>query len=170
MINPDALNALHQSRSIDLYHLSLTLDRLLNDPKRILEIRSRLHPGQTVRFVDHRALGTELMLRSGRVIDLQDRHVVIEDQALRQRWKLPYVAIEPSEAGTGDHEVVHRPVPPAPPTREAFRVGDRVSFDDRHLQTRIGVITRVNAQTATIECDGQRWRVSFQLLRLVRDI
>lgn len=170
MINPDTLEALHRSRSIDLYHLSLVLDRLLSDPRRILEVRTRLHVGQAIRFVDHRANTPELTLRTGRVTDLQDRHAVVRDDALRQHWKLPYVAIEAESAGAADPAVEQPPQPAPRPSRESFRVGDRVSFDDRHLQPRIGTITRVNERTATIDCDGQRWRVSFQLLRQVRDI
>jgi hypothetical protein len=163
MINPDTLEALHRSRSVDLYHLTLVLDRLLSDPRRILEVRTQLHVGQAVRFVDHHSNTAELAMRSGRVVDLQD-------DALRQNWKLPYVAIEPGPANPGDRSDDPPPTPSPKPTRESFRAGDRVSFDDRHLQPRIGVITRVNAQTATIDCDGQRWRVSFQLLRHVRDV
>ena len=170
MIHPDALNALHQSRTLDLYHLSLALGRLLDDPKRILEVRARLHRGQSVRFVDHRATGAELALRPGLVVDLQDRHAVIQDAATRERWKVPYVAVEPGEASPGEASSAAPAEPPAAPSRDAFRVGDRVAFDDRHLQARIGVITRINARTATIDCDGHRWRVSFQLLRQVRDI
>ena len=170
MINPDTLEALHRSRSVDLYHLTLVLDRLLSDPRRILEVRTQLHVGQAVRFVDHHSNTAELAMRSGRVVDLQDRHAVVHDDALRQNWKLPYVAIEPGPANPGDRADDPPPTPSPKPTRESFRAGDRVSFDDRHLQPRIGVITRVNAQTATIDCDGQRWRVSFQLLRHVRDV
>jgi hypothetical protein len=40
-----------------------------------------------------------------------------------------------------------------------------VSFTDRDLQRRVGVIVRINQQTATIASDGQSWRVSFALLR-----
>lgn len=170
MINPDTLEALHRSRSVDLYHLSLVLDRLLTDPRRILDVRTRLNVGQAVSFVDHRGNTAELAMRSGRVVDLQDRHAVVLDDVLRQQWKLPYVAIEPDASSPADLASDPPPSPPPKPTRESFRTGDRVSFDDRHLQPRIGVITRVNAQTATIDCDGQRWRVSFQLLRHVRDV
>lgn len=166
MINSDTLNALQQSRSIDLYHLSLVLERLLSDPRRILEVRTRLHAGQPVQFVDHRSVNAEPALRPGRVTELHDRHAVVRDQASGQLWKIPYPAIEPGPGAPSDP--VSQPSPP--PSRDEFRAGDRVSFDDRHLQARIGVITRVNARTATIDCDGQRWRVSFQLLRHVRDI
>jgi len=45
-----------------------------------------------------------------------------------------------------------------------------LSFEDRHLQTRVGTIVRINQRTATLDCDGQSWRVSFALLRHLVDL
>ena len=42
---------------------------------------------------------------------------------------------------------------------------DDVSFTDRDLQHRVGRIVRVNQCTATLDCDSQKWRVAFELLR-----
>ena len=57
------------------------------------------------------------------------------------------------------------------PTRDDFRVGDRVSFEDRHLQTRIGTIVRINQKTASINCENEPgWRVPFGLLRHLIDL
>jgi len=42
-----------------------------------------------------------------------------------------------------------------------------VSFTDADLQHRLGVIVRINQQTATVACDGRNWRVFFPLLRHV---
>ena len=44
-----------------------------------------------------------------------------------------------------------------------------MSFTDSDLQHRVGVIVRINQQTATVSCDGRTWRVSFPLLRHVID-
>ena len=54
-----------------------------------------------------------------------------------------------------------------PPDRDLREV----SFEDRYMQPQVGVVTRINKQTATIDTgDGKSWRVSFQLLRHVLDI
>jgi len=45
-----------------------------------------------------------------------------------------------------------------------------VSFIDRNLQHRIGLIRRINQLTATLDCDGQSWRVAFSLLRHLVDV
>lgn len=49
-------------------------------------------------------------------------------------------------------------------------MGQRVSFIDRDLQHRIGLIVRINQQTATLDCDGQSWRVAFSLLHHIHDV
>jgi hypothetical protein len=45
-----------------------------------------------------------------------------------------------------------------------------VSFTDRNLEHRVGLIVRINQRTATLDCDGQTWRVGFGLLRPLVDI
>jgi hypothetical protein len=46
-----------------------------------------------------------------------------------------------------------------------------VAFEDRHLQTQVGTIVRINERTATIDTgDGTKWRVGFALLRHVLDV
>ena len=169
MMNPDALDALQRVSTIELFHLSSILNRLMADPKRILAVRVRLTLGQQVRYVDTQAHGTALTLRTGTVVAMKDTQVSVRDQRSGAIWAMPYAAIElPSTSE-------QPPVSPAPapprPTREDFRVGDRVSFEDQHLRTRIGTITRINQKTATIECEGEPgWRVSFGILKHVIDV
>ena len=65
------------------------------------------------------------------------------------------------------------PAPPAPqrPTRNDFRCGDKVAFEDKYLQTVVGTVVRINRRTATIDPgDGTTWRVGFALLRPVVDV
>ena len=61
------------------------------------------------------------------------------------------------------------PEPPAPtrPTRNDFRCGEKVAFEDKYLQTVVGTI-RINSRTATIDPgDGTISGVGFALLRHV---
>ena len=47
----------------------------------------------------------------------------------------------------------------------------RLPFEDKHLNTVVGVIVRINQRTASIDPgDGMTWRVGFSLLRHVVDI
>ena len=47
----DILDALRLAPNADLYRLYLTIGRMLDDPKRILESRRHLHIGMTVSYV-----------------------------------------------------------------------------------------------------------------------
>ena len=159
------LDALNRASSLELFQLSTVIERLLADPRRILAIRKDLHLGQTVRFLDWR----DGQMRSGKVAALKDTPLVIHEDGSRREWKLPYAAIEPPPATPKPQE------PSAPPqhmpTRNDFRCGEKVAFEDRYLQTQVGTIVRINERTATINTgDGTKWRVGFALLRHVLDV
>ena len=48
---------------------------------------------------------------------------------------------------------------------------EKVAFEDKYLQTVVGIIVRINSRTATIDPgDGTHWRVGFALLRHVLDV
>ncbi len=101
---------------------------------------------------------------------MKDTQVTVQDDATRATWTLPYCSDrtpcrQPRRASGANRQAAQRP------TREDFRVGDRVSFEDRHLQTRIGTIVRINQKTASVDCENEPgWRVSFGLLRHVVDL
>lgn len=157
------LDSLRNAPSLDLYELSIAIDRLLSDPRRILEIRRHLHLGVQVMYFDGRR-GT---MAPGRVVQLQRDYAVIQDDAGSAHWKVPYpaIAIDPSIRPAG-------PAPAAPPRVDvsAFEIGDTVGFTDKHLRERIGIITRLNAKTCSLLVDGEQWRVSPSLLRKVIDL
>ena len=66
---------------------------------------------------------------------------------------------------------LNRPSPPPEVAGRAdFRVGNRVTFIDKNLQCRVGLIVRINQHIATLDCDGTKWRVAFELLRHLVDV
>jgi hypothetical protein len=152
------LDSLHNASSLELFRLSMLIEKLLADPKRIIAIRKQLILGQTARYFDFQ----KGELQEGRITAMGDRQVAIQERGSRKAWKLPYAAIElaaPSEPGP-------RASPQAAaPARSDFHQGDQVSFEDRYLHSHIGRIVRINSRTATVEAEGSNWRVSFALLR-----
>jgi len=168
-IDARVLEALQQASSLELYQLSTVIERLLADPRRILAVRKDLHLGQTVRFMDWR----DGSLREGKVVAMRDTQVTLHELRERREWKLPYAAIEPPQPNPAVHPQAAEPEPPqAPqPTRDDFRRGEKVAFEDKYLQTVVGTIVRINQRTATVDPgDGTTWRVGFALLRPVVDI
>lgn len=157
------LDALRNAPTLDLYELSLAIDQMLTDPRRILEVRRHLHLGAQVMYFDHRR-GT---LAPGRVLQLQPTHATIQDDITRTHWRLPYAAIVADPAQRAEQ------APPAPPRQAdvaTFKLGDTVGFTDKHLRERIGTITRMNTKTCSLLCDGEHWRVSPGLLRKIIDL
>ena len=157
------IDALRIAPSIDLYQLSLAVSQMLNDPQRILEVRRHLHLGAHVMYFDHRR-GT---LAPGRVLQLQATTATVQDDITRTQWKLPYAAIVADPAQRAEHA---SQAPPRRPDATVFKLGDTVSFTDKHLRERIGTITRMNTKTYSLLCDGEQWRVSPSLLRKVVDV
>lgn len=161
------IEAMNRATSLELYQLSALLDRLMTDPRRIVAIRKDLHLGQEVRFYDAR----RDTMRRGRITEMRDAHLTVTSMELNAAWKLPYAAIEPPLHGAAAAESAAPPPPaPARPTRADFSRGEKVSFTDRHLQTHVGIITRCNPKTASVDASGASWSVPYGALRHVLDI
>lgn len=166
---------LPMATSAELYQLSWVIDRLLADPRRIIQARTQLHAGQQVQFFDWNTG----KLKAARVIAMKDSRVTLLDEASHSHFTVPYEAImltpssEPTTSNDATAASSAQNTPSPPPEiarREDFRVGNRVSFTDQDLQQRVGLIVRINQRTATLDCDGQTWRVAFGLLRHLADI
>ena len=166
-VDPRLIDALNRASGLELFQLSTLIERMLADPRRILAARTNLHLGQTVRFLDWR----DGQMRTGKVVAMKDTQAVLHEEGSRREWKLPYAAIEP--AATTQSRPAEAPTPPAAPQpgRNDFRCGEKVSFEDRYLQTQVGTIVRINQRTATVDTgDAHSWRVGFSLLRHVLDV
>ncbi|TFW18284.1 hypothetical protein [Duganella callida] len=61
-------------------------------------------------------------------------------------------------------------MPPCLADVATFKLGDTVSFTDKHLRERIGTVTRINVKSCSLLCDGEQWRVSPKLLRKIIDL
>jgi hypothetical protein len=167
-IDPKLIDALNRASGLELFQLSAIVERMLADPRRIIAVRVNMHLGQTVRFLDWH----DGQMRNGRVIALKDTQVTLHEEGTRREWKLPYAAVEPPPASRTAPPPAEALAPQPPkPGRGDFRCGEKVSFEDRYLQTQVGIVIRINQRTASIDTgDGHTWRVGFQLLRHVLDI
>jgi hypothetical protein len=169
-IDPQLLDVLNQASSLQLFQLSTLIERLLADPRRIIAVRTNMHMGQTVRFLDWR----DGQMRQGKVVAMKNTQVTLQDLIEHREWKLPYAAIEPPQPNpTARAQAAAASPPPAAPrpSRNDFRCGEKVAFEDKYLQTVMGTIVRINDRTATIDPgDGSKWRVGFALLRHVFDV
>jgi hypothetical protein len=166
--DPKLIDALNRASSLELFELSTIIERLLADPRRIIAVRTNMNLGQTVRFLDWR----DGQMRRGKVVAMKDTQVTLHEEGTRREWKLPYAAVEPALAtGQPTTADVSAKPPPIKASRNDFRSGKKVSFDDKYLQPQMGTIVRINQKTATVDTgNGHSWRVPFHMLRHVIDI
>ena len=161
--------ALQGASSMQLYRMRALIDEMLADTKRTIASKGALHLGQAVQFIDHRTG----QVRHGKLIARHDTQATVLEEGVRRTWKIPYVAIEAALGATGEQPKVYDP-PPEPAAqhgRVEFNLGDRITFDDAKGIAHVGMITRINRRTATLETtNGKTWRVAFQLLRHVVEV
>lgn len=166
--DPKLIDALNRASSLELFQLSTIIERLLADPRRIIAVRTNMNLGQTVRFLDWR----DGQMRNGKVVAMKDTQVTLHEEGTRREWKLPYAAVEPPLATAQPMaEAAPATPPPIKASRNDFRGGEKVSFDDKYLQPQVGTVVRINQRTATVDTgNGQSWRVPFHMLRHVLDV
>ena len=166
-IDARLLELLQQASNLQLFQLNSVIERMLADPRRILQVRKDLHMGQTVRFMDWR----DGRMRTGKIIAMKDTQLTVHEEGTRSSWTVPYTAVEPPTPGSPRPAPPPEPPPPPRAGRNDFRCGEKVAFEDKHLNTIVGTIVRINQRTASIDPgDGTTWRVGFALLRHVVDI
>ena len=88
----DILDSLRQAPSAELYRLYLAIGKMLDDPRRILEIRQRLHLGMAINYIGDNPLGPPAQ---GTIVELRQTQAVVQDGATRRRWGVLYAAIIP---------------------------------------------------------------------------
>lgn len=166
--DPKLIDALNRASSLELFQLSTIIERLLADPRRIIAVRTNMNLGQTVRFLDWR----DGQMRNATVVAMKDTQVTLHEEGTRREWKLPYTAVEPPLAtGQPTAAASSATSPPVKASRNDFRAGEKVSFDDKYLQPQVGTVVRINQTTATVDTgNGHSWRVPFHMLRHVLDI
>lgn len=107
-IDSRLLELLSRASSLELFQLSAVIERMLADPKRIVQVRKELHLGQTVRFMDWR----DGQMRTGKVVAIKDTQLTIQEDGTRSSWGVPYAAVEPPTAGVAK-STAPEPPPPA---------------------------------------------------------
>ncbi len=156
------IEGLRVASLFDLFRLRASLTMQLEDPGRIEQVRARLRPGMPITYFDE----VQNRLVSASVIELRRTRLLIETQHDKERWSIPFGAVNIEEVETG----LRTAAAPQGLERSRLKVGDAVGFRDRQNQDRYGQVLALNPKTVTILTrDQQRWRVAYQFLFPVID-
>jgi hypothetical protein len=154
----EVINSLSSASAFDLYRMRAAIDRVLDDPRWMQSVQSRIRAGQEVKYFDPQ----DNVLKSGVVLEMRRKQAVVVTNS--RRWLISYAAInvdgvdvqirENKAQGLGRNEVA---------------IGDTVGFVDREKNQHIGKIIRLNDKTVSLQCEGTQWRVAYAYLHRVVD-
>lgn len=134
---------------------------MLEDPKRITEVKRRLHAGDTVEYLDP----VKNRVVTAKLIKFQRTKVVVENLENQEEWIIPYYALNIYGANATITEDIKEGL-----GRNEVAVGDHVGFFDRDGNERYGNVIRLNQKTVTLDCNNQKWRVAYSFLFKVIDL
>jgi hypothetical protein len=156
----DVLNALNQASAFDLYRMRAAIERVLDEPRWLQAIQTRLQVGQALEYFDAQAN----VLRSGVLLELRRKQALVRDDGDGRRWLISYASINLDRADMRIREQARKGL-----GRNEVAIGDVVGFLDRQQQQRSGRVLRLNDKTVTLQCGQQQWRVAYGLLHRVLD-
>lgn len=157
----DVIKTLNQASAFELYRMRAAIDRVLDEPRWMQAIQSRLKVGQAVQYFDAQANA----LKRGQVLEMRRKQVIVLDLDDARRWIMSYAAIN-----LDGLDVQIREQKPQGLGRNELAIGEVVGFIDRDQQQRTGRIIRLNDKTVTLQCQKGQWRVAYSFLHRVLDV
>lgn len=153
----DIVEALDKASSFDLHRISGAIERMLDDPIRIYKVRCQLRQGQSIAYFEAR----ENRVVDATIVEFKRTRVVVRNTHDGRAWSIPYYSINVDAADvaivrSGRQEGLDR---------QEVSVGDRVGFMAKDGRGECyGEIVRLNQKTVTLNCNGEKWRVSYSFL------
>jgi hypothetical protein len=158
----DIIKALENSTGFDLFRLSVAIGRLLEDPKRITEVKEHLHPGDEVEYFDR----TQNRVVAAKLLEFRRTRVLIQHLEDGSEWTIPYYWLNIHRANVEINENRKKGL-----GRNEVAVGDQVGFVDNDGNERYGKVVRLNQKTVTLDCgNNHQWRVAYSFLFRVFDV
>ncbi len=151
----EVINEIDQASGFDLYRLRAAIDRMLDDPKRIRDVKRHIHPGEEVEYFEP----LENRIIKARLLKFHRTRVIVENLQDQKQWSIPYYALNIHRTDAKIEENAREGL-----GRNEVSVGDHVGFIDRGGYERNGKVIRLNQKTVTLECEKGMWRVAYELL------
>ena len=156
----DVVNSLNEASAFELFRMRAAIDRVLEQPRWLQAVQSRLRVGQEIKYFDPQANA----LRRGQILEMRRSQAVVLDLDDARRWVISYAAINLDGADVQIREHKQQGL-----GRNEVAVGEMVGFVDRDQQQRTGRVIRLNDKTVSLQCANGQWRVAYQFLHRVVD-
>lgn len=151
------LQELDKASAFELFRLNVAISRALDDPQRLLAVKTALHLGMETTYFEV-AAGREFPCR---VEQIGRTKVVVIDLEDNKRYKLPYYMLNLNQVDTVIREDQKR----KGMSRQELGVDSQVGFIHSKTGEQItGTVLRLNAKTVTIETAKGQWRVGYASL------
>ncbi len=152
----EIISALDHATGFDLFRLQSAIRLMLDDPKRIIEVKKAIQIGGIVEYFDT----SENRIISARVLKFQRARVDVENLEDGTRWSIPYYAINIHKVDT---TIVERRKKQGL-GRTEISIGETVGFIDGENREQYGKVIRLNQKTVTVENETMGWRVPYSML------
>ena len=152
----DIITELETASGFDLFRLKVAIDRMLDDPKLILQLKSILRIGQEVEYF----LPDENRTVKATIEKFKRTQVSVRDIADGKAWSIPYYFINIHSVDTS----IVGSVGNVGLGRNEVKVNDLVGFTGKDNNEKYGVVERLNQKTVSLNCGDERWRVSYSCL------
>lgn len=158
----EIISQLEKATPFQLWRLKALIDRLLDDPNKLLEVRRKLYIGQNITYFELE----ENREISATILKILRTHVLVRNTQDSEEWKLPFYMLNidglPTDVADKKQKV----------DRLTLKVGEKVGFINHKQDNKLlcGVVTKLNTKTATVKLlTGEMWRVSYGALFYVLD-
>ncbi|OGO91383.1 MAG: hypothetical protein A3F10_07550 [Coxiella sp. RIFCSPHIGHO2_12_FULL_42_15] len=156
----EIMKLLKNASPYDLYRIKVAINNEIEKPENIKIMRTSFAVGDQISYFDEQSNS----LISAIVLDKMVKNVRVRNLVDQKIWIFPYYMLNLEKKESNIH-INHK----EKPTKNHFRIGDCVGFDNDGKQC-IGTITKLNHKTASlVTSDNKRWRVSYGLLFQVFD-
>ena len=159
----EIITQLEKATPFQLWRLKALIERLLNDPNKLLEVRRKLHIGQNITYFELE----ENREVSAIILKILRTHVLVKNTHDGEEWKLSLYMLNieglPTDVAGKKQKV----------NRLTLKVGEKVGFINHKQDNKLlcGIVTKLNTKTASVKLlTGEMWRVSYGALFYVLDV
>lgn len=153
----DIIKTLNNATGFDLFRIRAAIDKMLEDPKYMIEVKNCLRKGQEIEYFEP----TINKLVKAIIKEFKRTKVLVENIEDQQSWFIPFYYINLHAI---DADIIVSRNNKNGLERNEVKVGDTVGFRDGNNNELYGEVTRLNQKSVTINCRGTKWRVAYVFL------